>query len=914
MSKVHSFKVQHIILSLAIFVVWAFFGIFTSQAAQPLPFGDVLTWMYPNIESNYSSIRFIWGGNNFAGMFFRTPVTILWSPVTISVQGWTQQISCSQRVNGIYYNNQRWRRIRPLDTGNRQTLINWWYPEYSTLQITGWLYTNCSGVSGYTPASNEVYGQITHTRSGTVFYLLAWLNYNTWSNDIVWTSFGHTLQWPVASGYIFDSYGGIGYVWGTGFGTMLFGNGTGICLAFSVIPNTIVQGNNTTFTCQGNLTWGNIISWYSLQIRSGTTQMYSGLILTWVNQYLRTTWNALPAGYYNATCEILGSGDWAGGICDWPKYFTVTTWQQQWSGNCGFQGNIAIITVPWITVRRAIGDTYYTKTTWGVDIQIRSTVPSYYTVFSTEMISTVTGTYNYTYDNLNPIVNTGKIYLTTGDGIKQINSSFTTGSCTYIAPQKYITLDLLPPTAPTLLSPIDGTGVCYAGNFNLSWIGAYDSGVGITSYQYNIAKNTSFTNIVLTGTATWTTASINPGQLGVGYFTGNFYREVAAIDGLWQTGTFATWYFTVGIGGCSNAGNIMIHGTIPRIRNADLNKEYLSDPFTVDGLPWPLIAYIDTGILLVNGTGNSNSGYIDNGYELNIKLRSSTQYDTTVSTIFYVGPRFAHFYITTRSLTGYTPTSGCVLDTGQRLIIENIFDMMRDNYNENASTLADFLFTIQSMLQDETDLTDNCSLEYLLNTVNSYIMDNLANSEENGNMHEAPNCKEYEIKFVSSKSGYTSPDFKHKQTYFVSRDAIVRYIDSRNPGDCNINTYEDLPEFDSNSTKSWYYAATNGKIYQIKDKESNWVTLYYSPNFIKAKNFENKDDLYAFIDTNNPIEEIRDHEVDKDFDPEIYTAPNDKEYKIYWTDQGFMSYKLMKVQYFDTLEEIKAYIDKNNRV
>jgi len=128
--------------------------------------------------------------------------------------------------------------------------------------------------------------------------------------------------------------------------------------------------------------------------------------------------------------------------------------------------------------------------------------------------------------------------------------------------------------------------------------------------------------------------------------------------------------------------------------------------------------------------------------------------------------------------------------------------MMRDNYNENASTLADFLFTIQSMLQDETDLTDNCSLEYLLNTVNSYIMDNLANSEENGNMHEAPNCKEYEIKFVSSKSGYTSPDFKHKQTYFVSRDAIVRYIDSRNPGDCNINTYEDLPEFDSNSTKS----------------------------------------------------------------------------------------------------------------
>jgi len=59
-------------------------------------------------------------------------------------------------------------------------------------------------------------------------------------------------------------------------------------------------------------------------------------------------------------------------------------------------------------------------------------------------------------------------------------------------------------------------------------------------------------------------------------------------------------------------------------------------------------------------------------------------------------------------------------------------------------------------------------------------MDNLTDNVDQS-IHEAPNCKEYEIKFVSSRSGYTSPDFKHKKTYFASREAIERYIDAANP-------------------------------------------------------------------------------------------------------------------------------------
>jgi len=462
------------------------------------------------------------------------------------------------------------------------------------------------------------------------------------------------------------------------------------------------------------------------------------------------------------------------------------------------------------------------------------------------------------------------------------------------------------------MSPTNGSWICYIGDSNFSWSWSIDSGVGITQYNYKVYSNTGLTTTLLNGTTGNTSISINASIFGSGYFTGTYYRSVQAIDGLWQTGNMLTGTFKVGIEYCTNSGNIMIHGTIPRLRNADLNKEYLSDPFTVDGLPWPIVAYLSTGVLIVNGTGMRSTGYISNGDELNIKLKSSTQYDTTLNAVFYVGPRFATYHITTKSLTGYAPTSGCILETGQKLIIQNIFDMMKDTYNADQGTLSDFLFTIQSMLQDETDLTNNCSLQYLLDTVDSYIMDNISESTIDESIHKAPNCKEYEIKFMSSRSGYTSPTFKHKKTYFATREGLIRYIDSKNPWDCNINTYEDMPEID-NSELSWYYTAPNGRSYQIKDKEWSWTILYYSPDFLKAKYFENEDDLFKFIDTNNPTIEIWNHEVDGDFEPEIHTAPNGKEYKIYGTDQWFMSYKLMTVQYFDTLEEIQSYIDKNNR-
>jgi hypothetical protein len=80
------------------------------------------------------------------------------------------------------------------------------------------------------------------------------------------------------------------------------------------------------------------------------------------------------------------------------------------------------------------------------------------------------------------------------------------------------------------------------------------------------------------------------------------------------------------------------------------------------------------------------------------------------------------------------------------------------------------------------------------------------------------------------------------------------------------------------------------------------------------KEFSSRDALLYFIDKNNPRIDVWDHKVDTTRNPIIYAASNSKEYKIYKTDKWFMSYKLVKVQYFPTQEEIIAYIEKYNKI
>ena len=104
--------------------------------------------------------------------------------------------------------------------------------------------------------------------------------------------------------------------------------------------------------------------------------------------------------------------------------------------------------------------------------------------------------------------------------------------------------------------------------------------------------------------------------------------------------------------------------------------------------------------------------------------------------------------------------------------------MLKDAYADNPLTQSDFFLTMESMLQDEVDLTNNCSLSYLTDIVDSYVVDTTSNIDESN--HEAPNCKVYKIAYSSNKDAYTSTTLR-KRTYFASREALIEYIDSKNP-------------------------------------------------------------------------------------------------------------------------------------
>jgi hypothetical protein len=53
----------------------------------------------------------------------------------------------------------------------------------------------------------------------------------------------------------------------------------------------------------------------------------------------------------------------------------------------------------------------------------------------------------------------------------------------------------------------------------------------------------------------------------------------------------------------------------------------------------------------------------------------------------------------------------------------------------------------------------------------------------------ARSCKQYKLQYNSSLNAFTSPDMK-KSEYFINKDYLKRYLDSKNPqkSNCPINS------------------------------------------------------------------------------------------------------------------------------
>jgi len=181
-------------------IVWALYAI--SQASIMLNFTDL---NIPSLQNKVSLVHFMTPGNNFVwSIFWLTSKSV--SPVHIQLN--THSKTCTKQVRGLYFNSQRGKRLRPLDSDTLK-LLQEQNPSYNNLEMTWGLYTTCG--SGY-----GIFWYIKYTRWGVDSEIVAGtrLNYNT--NKII-PAMANSFQYfdnKIPMGYIYDSNGGIGYIGG----------------------------------------------------------------------------------------------------------------------------------------------------------------------------------------------------------------------------------------------------------------------------------------------------------------------------------------------------------------------------------------------------------------------------------------------------------------------------------------------------------------------------------------------------------------------------------------------------------------------------------------------------------------------------------------------------------------------------
>lgn len=355
--------------------------------------------------------------------------------------------------------------------------------------------------------------------------------------------------------------------------------------------------------------------------------------------------------------------------------------------------------------------------------------------------------------------------------------------------------------------------------------------------------------------------------------------------------TITIWWFTWAV----------FFPGISSVTNAEPKQLYSSNIFTVAWLTWNTLLSISSwALLVINGSWIWTTGLISNNTPIKIEMFASDQYDTTVNSLITVGWLQWTFSITTKP----KQPARCLLTKEEKESIRTVFSGLLEEYWTTAK-LTVLMNTMKSMINDMQDFNYDCNLEYLQSLVEEYLNQIWWWTGEN--THIAPNCKKYSIIYNDDKKWYTSSNLKIKQ-YFATRQSLIKFIDSKNPWDCHITIYLDDNE-DYNDLDENMYAAPNGKVYEIA--ETAWI--YRSPTMLSKKDFPSRESIISFIDKNNPKINVWDHKVDTTRTPIIYAASNSKEYKIYKTDKGFMSYKLVKVYYYNTSEEIIAYIEKNNK-
>ena len=559
--------------------------------------------------------------------------------------------------------------------------------------------------------------------------------------------------------------------------------------------------------------------------------------------------------------------------------------------NPSFQWEINFVSHDGYTMYTPSRGTYYSNIS-GVVLQLWATEPNMYVVSGDFLTSPFA--WLYTGSNVYSDIINSSITLNNINTWNYFTSTYTVNACTYKDAEKKVFVDTLAPTIPTIITPTTGASVCASSALPISRSAANDTWAWLAYYRYEVYNNSTMTmGLMLHGNLPKTTTGINLNVALLPLWT--YYMKIIAVDNVGNTSSSTMVNFTLNTAACTHGTWVMIVTPTIWLRNVDLKTVYQSDPIWILGVSSPTLLSIDKGMLIINDEEVGTTGLITSSDTIAIELVSSDEYDETVTSTMTISWLTGVFKLTTKD-------NSCSLSKSEKLLIENIYEEMRDEYNDNISKYAEFLNTFQNMIEDEYELSDSCTLDYFL----SLIDDDDDNDEIDTSDHITPNCKTYTISYNYDEEAYYAPQMVQKY-YFVNRESLIRHLDYYNPGDCHINTY-DTNERDPYDDDPMKHIAPNGKIYHIKESGAK----YYATEMLISKSFTSLSSIITYIDSRNPAKEIWTHDIDDSFVPIVYAAPNGKEYKIYKTNRWYMSYKLMKVKYYDTLSSLKAYIDKNN--
>lgn len=228
------------------------------------------------LRERFSEVHFVWWWNSFWWAAFWRETQ--WLSNAQEIEYWVgtpnyQKLSCKTQIRWLYYNWQRWLRLRPLDQATLN-LMAW----YGKLTMTWWFYRDCTSISwSMTSSIYSIYWIITYslengngnkTRTSS---LAAWVKLDiNWNKMIAWMS--NNFQYfnnATPIWYFYDSVWWIWFVWWA-----LIGHDN--LISFLNSGNTI----NDAFA----------ISWISIVSRD---PRWSFTNLTWINTAQDTLWNLL---------------------------------------------------------------------------------------------------------------------------------------------------------------------------------------------------------------------------------------------------------------------------------------------------------------------------------------------------------------------------------------------------------------------------------------------------------------------------------------------------------------------------------------------------------------------------------------------------------------------------------------------